>query len=309
MKSHAIWKNWGSSANCSRYKGVVPQQLTWGGLPFQVREQIRLSYAPSALLRSCRRASSIYWLREKVCSDFHWRPVDDFMQNRADSAVTQYIGREQRPILIIDDFVATPPLLVDEATKAAFRPDVRFFPGVQAPFSFDRMADMIAPHHAQLQTAFGGEEAYRPIECGFALVTTPPARLAPLQRIPHIDTTDDTRLAVLVYLSGKQFGGTAFYRHRSTGFEWLNEARLGPYNQALDKDVATHGPPKPEYISADTPLFEQIATVEPIPGRAVIYKSNSLHSGMILNAHALPHDPTTGRLTLNAFFTPGGVTD
>ncbi len=213
------------------------------------------------------------------------------------------IGNEGRPIMVVDAFVDDVSALTEMARQAAFRSDVRFFPGVQAPFCFETMAGLVERYQTRFRSVFGGHADYQPIECGFALVTTPPEHLAPLQRIPHIDTTDDTRIAVLVYLGGAEFGGTAFYRHRSTGYEWLNAARLSHYNAMLDADVAKFGPPSADYISGDTDLFEQIAAFDAQPGRAIIYKSNSLHSGKIDNAGALSADPLKGRLTLNAFFT------
>lgn len=213
------------------------------------------------------------------------------------------IGNEKRPLVIIDDFLADCAALRAEAQAAPFQPFVRFFPGVQAPFPFERMNEYLAPHSACICDAFGFDALPALIECGFALVTTPPDRLSPLQRIPHIDTTDDGRLAILAYISGQRFGGTAFYRHRSTGFEYVDRSRNDSYNRALDIDVEKFGVPPPAYITGDTDIYEKIAEVNAAPGRALIYRSNSLHSGCIKNAKGLAHDVNCGRLTLNAFMS------
>lgn len=212
-------------------------------------------------------------------------------------------GVEKRPLIVIDGFLPDADALRTEAECANFRPFVRFFPGVQAPFSFDRMREFIAPHEGLIGDAFHLAAFPRLIECGFALVTTKPSDLAPLQRIPHIDTTDPQRLAILAYISGCQFGGTAFYRHKSTGFESIDDAKVETYNRSLDLDIERHGVPAPSYIAGDTPLFDLIAKIDAKPGRAIIYNSNSLHSGHIENAHRLQSSPATGRLTLNAFLS------
>ncbi|RME68752.1 MAG: hypothetical protein D6782_00745 [Alphaproteobacteria bacterium] len=218
-----------------------------------------------------------------------------------------FMGAEKRPIIVIENFIPEPGVLLEEAKRAAFRPFVRFFPGVQAPFPFARLNTFLAPHAAHICRAFGFAQLPPTIECGFALVTTPPDKLLPLQRIPHIDTPDNDRIAVLAYISGERFGGTAFYRHKSTGFEFIDAARVAAYNTALDRDVEKHGVPAPSYICGDTGLFERIAAFDAKPGRALIYHSNSLHSGTIRNAQALSNDVAEGRLTLNAFLAPAPV--
>ncbi len=212
------------------------------------------------------------------------------------------IGNERRPVLVIEDFLTDPSAIADEASGAVFQPFVRFFPGVQAPFAFDRMIDLCAPYAKIIGETFRLTNPSSLIECGLALVTTPAAALAPLQRIPHVDTTDPDRIAVLAYVSGPQFGGTAFYRHKSTNFEYLDDRRIAKYNQSLDRDIAQRGVPEPGYISGDTEIFDLIAKFDANPGRAIIYASNSLHSGWIQNADRLSTDVSRGRLTLNAFF-------
>ena len=212
-----------------------------------------------------------------------------------------HIGLEKRPVIVIENFLPNPAALKEEAANAQFQTRVRFFPGVQAPFPFGRMEAFIDPYRSLIKNTFKIEHSLSVIECGFALVTMPPSGLLPLQRIPHIDTTDPHRLAILTYISGTQFGGTAFYRHKRTGYEYLDESRNSHYNEMLDRDVEKHGVPAANYITGDTEIFECIAKFDSKPGRAIIYASNSLHSGWIQNANNLVDDVTSGRLTLNAF--------
>ncbi len=222
----------------------------------------------------------------------------------SDNAAIHHIGAERRPVIVIENFLPDPEALRAEAESAAFQPLVRFFPGVQAPFAFERMNQFIEPHRTTISEAFENVLSFSIIECGFALVTTPPSELLPLQRIPHIDATEPHRLAILAYVSGTQFGGTAFYRHKSTGYEYLDQSRNDLYNIELDRDVEKFGVPKPEYIAGDTDIFDQIAKFDAQPGRAIIYASNSLHSGRIQDAENLSNNVACGRLTLNAFLAP-----
>ncbi len=220
-----------------------------------------------------------------------------------DNVHIHHIGRENRPVLVIDDFLPDPGLVLAQARQASFQPFVRFFPGVQAPYPFDRFSASVAPYSPIIKHALNIKQSPSVIECGLAMVTTPPEQLHPLQSIPHIDTIDPNRIAVLAYVSGERFGGTAFYRHKSTGFEAVTASRRKPYNSALDADIENHGVPERAYISDDTEIFEQIATFEAKPGRAIVYFSNSLHSGHIQHAADLTRDVTHGRLTLNAFLS------
>lgn len=225
----------------------------------------------------------------------------DTPKRASPDCVVHRIGAEERPVIVIENFLPDPRALRMEAQNAAFRSHIRFFPGIQAPFPFARMNELIAPHREIIADNFLAARSHTLIECGFALVTTPASQLMPLQRIPHIDTTDPGRLAILAYVSGMQFGGTAFYRHKSTGYEYIDQSRNSAYNSALDRDVESFGLPAAEYICSDTDIFERIAKFDAKPGRAIIYASNSLHSGWIQNSEHLSASASEGRLTLNAF--------
>jgi hypothetical protein len=136
--------------------------------------------------------------------------------------------------------------------------------------------------------------------CHFSLVTLPAEKLLFLQRIPHIDSLRSDGLATVHYLFHADWGGTAFYRHRRTGFERIDEQRRKEYFSCLEQesrgsDVADG------YIDEDTALFERIAKVEGVFNRMVVYRRNSLHSGSIDNARVPPADPVTGRLSINTF--------
>jgi hypothetical protein len=119
--------------------------------------------------------------------------------------------------------------------------------------------------------------------------------------VPHIDTHDPNQFAMVHYLCSEHYGGTSFYRHRTTGHESITDTRLEEYFRILKQEVMTGGLPKLAYINGDTSLFERIAQIEVKFNRAIIYRSNALHAGDISEALGLAKNPDDGRLTLNTF--------
>lgn len=135
------------------------------------------------------------------------------------------------------------------------------------------------------------------IEASFSIVTTPPGRLAPAQRAPHVDSTDPRYLAVMHFLGGVAGSGTAFYRQRSTGIEAVTPATLATFVAAARRESATLD----GYIHGSNAAFEEIGRVAAVPGRVLIYQGALLHSGIIPPDLPLDADPRRGRLTANLF--------
>lgn len=139
------------------------------------------------------------------------------------------------------------------------------------------------------------------ISAAFSIVTTRPAELTPIQRLPHFDGLEPERIALLHYLGGPEQGGTAFYRHRRTGFETITTARHAEYDAMLHRDVAQHGLPPPAYITGDTPFYWCIARFAARPNRALIYRGHLLHCADLPAALDFTPDPRAARLTVNTF--------
>lgn len=135
----------------------------------------------------------------------------------------------------------------------------------------------------------------------FSIVSTPPDELQLGQRIPHIDSVESTRFAMVHYLSHTDWGGTAFYRHRSTGFEAIDEGRHRTFLDRLEGEFSSQGEPPTGYIEGDTSFFERIGHVAHRFNRAVLYPSNLLHCSATGNGVTCPDDPLLGRLTVAAF--------
>ena len=211
-------------------------------------------------------------------------------------------GREAASLLVIDNFVAEPERLVKKAAMAQFTAGGRFYPGIRAkaPPSYEhflatRLQPLLAEHFG-----FASSSLSLPM-CHFSLVTTAAARLAPMQRIPHVDSLSREGFATIHYLFKGKLGGTAFYRHRATGYESLDEVRGPEYFRVLEAQSAGPDSPALNYINGDTALFEQIASADGVFNRMLVYRRNSLHSGAIDGAFVPDPNPRTGRLSINSF--------
>lgn len=212
-----------------------------------------------------------------------------------------YQGSEVRPLIAIDDFWPDPDALRQDAASLRMSAIGPHYPGVRAVVPTrvaDTMRGRIAPllsEHFAIDPAPAVSEAY------YSLLTTAPADLAPIQRLPHFDGVEPRRIAMLLFLGHGEQGGTAFYRQRATGYESIDATRLDRFKTELESGVRTHGMPEASYIAGDTPLYECIAIQPARFNRALVYAGNTLHCAYLPPTAALSDDPLAGRLTLNLF--------
>jgi hypothetical protein len=231
-----------------------------------------------------------------------WGGLSAPVTGPARDIVARRIGREGQPIVIVDGFHPAADALRDAACGAPFGPAREGYPGLRAALPPDYLAplrDTIAGIFAEV---FGCRRSVRVLDMSFSMVTTPPERLTLEQRLPHVDSVEPNRLAMVHYLGTDDLGGTAFFRHRSTGFETLDAVRAPDYLAALSAELKECGPPPPAYITDGAPLFDRIDCIEPRFNCAIFYRSALLHNGQIDAARPLSADPATGRLTATAFF-------
>lgn len=209
-------------------------------------------------------------------------------------------GDEGEPLVIIDDFSERFHALREVADSAHYAVTGPHYPGIRAQADPSYLGAQMATLKKVLTEVFECPQGAGLVECAYSLVTTRPENLTPIQRLPHFDSTDPGRFALLHYFGDETSGGTAFYRHVTTGYETITADRQAKYTSALQQDVAQHGLPSAKYY-ADGPLFERIGEVEAQPNRMVIYRGYRLHSGIIPTDKTLSIDPRQGRLTLNTF--------
>jgi hypothetical protein len=227
----------------------------------------------------------------------------DFRPHPRIAARLDRIGAESSPVLVIDNFAADPQALVDHAAALAPFPPAEqtFYPGLRAPVPMPFVQGAHAYLEASLRAAFGlGDQVVVSGGWDFSLVTRPPEALTLRQRIPHIDSTHSGNLALLLYLTPNDLGGTGFYRHRATGFETVTEDRFDRYEASLKAEVEAYGEPQ-GYICGDSPIFERIADYEPVFNRMLVYRSRNLHAASLPVGFVGDPDPRSGRLTLNLF--------
>src|SRR3954466_1734809 len=193
-------------------------------------------------------------------------------------------------------------MLVEMAAAKNYGSVASYYPGIRAKAPLPYHQLILSELRGVFSEWFGlAAGSLRMTSCHFSLITTPPAKLAPIQTIPHVDSYESHELAFVHYLFRKDFGGTAFYRHRRTNFEYIDQSRKVEYtkwvnDEAVGPDHSTLG-----YINGDTPLDEQVGKQEGIFNRLVMYRRNSLHSGCIGRDFVIDSDPRKGRLSLNGF--------
>jgi hypothetical protein len=218
------------------------------------------------------------------------------------------VGREEQPVVVVDGFLRDPDSMVrfavDEAVFAAATSD---YPGVLASVPAPYVEALLFGLDPQLRTIFGVDPAFvQVLNSFYGIVTRAPTELKLSQQVPHFDNLEPGALAVLHYFCDSSQGGTAFYRHRATGYESIDSARVSEFVTSLQgemRDAPQHGG---GYIATSNRLFEQTERIEARFNRLLVYRSRILHSGQIGPTTSLSADPRTGRLTTNTFLRFAG---
>jgi hypothetical protein len=212
------------------------------------------------------------------------------------------IGREQAPLLVIDNVLANAEGLVEIAASKYFGDVTSYYPGIRAKAPLMYQQFVLDLLRALSGEVFGLQPGtLRFTACHFSLVTTAPDKLTHLQRIPHTDSQLSSELAFIHYLFKAEHGGTAFYRHRKTGYEVVDQARKPGYLAVVEQENAGADKPEARYINGDTALYEQVSCQRGVFNRMLVYRRNSLHSGNLPDGFVPDPNPRTGRLSMNGF--------
>ncbi len=212
------------------------------------------------------------------------------------------VGHENTPVLIIDNFLRDAHWLVEFCKRNNDLSAVdNFYPGhrMVAPKLYihainNFLAELLKNIFELPQENIAGGKAL------YSLVLTPPELLEIAQCLPHVDSYLAGDLACVHYLCGSDKGGTSFYRHKKTGYEKLTSANVDSYRRSVVEEGA-FALQKKTYMNGSNCYFEQIASVDAMFNRMVVYPSNILHSGNIAPDFQFDPNPETGRLTLNSF--------
>jgi hypothetical protein len=227
------------------------------------------------------------------------------MQTRVD-----HVGHNRAPVIVVDAVWPEADALFEHA---ASRPDYGasslYYPGVRCAAPKEYARAIVDSLSTLIHDVFGMDGALAITDSVISLVTTPPEKLVPFQRVPHYDSTDPNRVALLHYLCAS--GGTSFYRHRSSGVETVTTAAEEGYIRQVNAEVRATGMPPPAYVDGDSALFERIARYDAAFNRALIYRGNMLHSVNVPPGFVPDTNPRTGRLSVNTFLLasdqPGGI--
>jgi len=231
----------------------------------------------------------------------------DFSLNPQLSVSKGYVGTGREPIIVIDNVLRNPNDMLEFSTsKVTFNQawsSSGGYPGVRAHAPQSYTSNMVYALTPIIEEVFELRDV-EPVraDCYLSLITRDPDKLAPLQRIPHIDTVDPLRIALLHYFCDESFGGTAFYKHRGTGLETISAGQEPEYLRTRDREM-TDGAPGKGYLREGNVNYEQLDVVQSCFNRLVVYRSCLLHCGVIPEDMNRSADPRTGRLTANVFIS------
>ncbi|WP_153067049.1 DUF6445 family protein [Steroidobacter cummioxidans] len=221
---------------------------------------------------------------------------------RSISVRLQHVGVERHPLMIVEDVLAAPQAMIDAACAARFYvPHHTNYPGINAPVPQSYYLTVITTLRGPIEAAFGlPSSAYLSYFGFFALATIDASDAQPIQKIPHRDSPDPNRLAMVHYLCRGSFGGTGLFRHRATGFESVDASRQAHYESTARRELAETSSERQGYIDAQTRHYELIGQSEAVFNRLIVYRSHVLHSALLADG-AGSADPAVGRLTVNGF--------
>lgn len=219
------------------------------------------------------------------------------------------IGQEQHKVIVIDNLFPFADQLVQMATHRDFAPVTgnsypgsRFLLTAETRPEWDYVDGLIECVGPLLYRTFGVRKL-KLAHASFSLMTRPPEQAHPMARIPHYDEIQKTQFALLHFLTKPSQGGTAFYRHRRTGFEKITPERKAAFHEALRTDWDAYGDPPPTFMNGNTNAYEQTAFFEGHFNRLLIYSGALLHSAQVPENFNYSSDPKKGRLTANLFVT------
>jgi hypothetical protein len=209
--------------------------------------------------------------------------VSELKFHPAASITLLSLGKEQQPLLVVDDMLLNPEVMLAWAAQGDnFVSDpTNLYPGVRKALPVDYAQLLTDFVQNQLLSVLNVKARVRVNQSVLAITNQDQASLLPIQRIPHFDSSDPKRWAMVHYLCDENFGGTGFFRHLSSGFESMTTDRQKKYQRLLEDDAVTIGLPEASYLQGGSSLFEEIYRVEAKFNRALFYPGNIFHSGLI----------------------------
>lgn len=218
------------------------------------------------------------------------------------SCRVDHVGNEKQPVLIIDNFLSDPLFLREFCVRYLTLNKVDgLYPGLRASAPENYIQLIHYYLRDSIHSIFSIDDSMvKHVKADYSMVLTPVDQLKLAQCVPHYDSLISSELAAVHYLCGSDKGGTSLYRHRETGFEYVDSSRAAIYTERLKSEISSTAYPQ-RYMNGSNQLFEQIASYEALFNRMIIYRCTSLHSGNIAPEFSFDANPRTGRLTINTF--------
>ncbi|MEJ6532534.1 DUF6445 family protein [Pseudoalteromonas lipolytica] len=218
-----------------------------------------------------------------------------------------FIAEINETVIIIDDFLHSLEPIYQFATETAyFQPfgsDGTLYPGKrdEMPAPYYRAFEQLINELLEQGIITSGENNLYLHRCKLSLVTQNADELNTLQRMPHIDSTDDKTFAAVHYLSAKEWGGTGIYKYRPDNIIKVTADNQNSVHKMI-ADTKKHSATHQGYLNETTELFEKVVNIEAKVNRLVIYKSNLLHSAALFNNKKYNNDINNSRLSISSFF-------
>ncbi|MDO3388492.1 DUF6445 family protein [Gilvimarinus sp. SDUM040013] len=213
------------------------------------------------------------------------------------------VGNGKTPVIVIDDFSDQIDALRQIANGYAhFSKATGGYPGQRAVLPSAYGGAIYNALESLIKSVYGlpSDNYGRCFHQLFSLVTNAEEDLSLLQRLPHFDTDKSSYFAVMHYLGDGDFGGTGFFRHRSSSIERVTVENKSLLTESVRREIEK-SPPAPAYVQGSCDQFDMIDSIDYQMNRLLVYPGNLLHSGLINPARDVSHSVLKGRLTANIF--------
>lgn len=199
-----------------------------------------------------------------------------FKINPDHRAYVKWLGNREIPLFCVDDIFVDPDGVRKFAFQNEFPTSQAYYPGRHQPLTpaVPGVTDFCNFIADMLSRATGKRIASTSIISDFSIITTPEERLLGLQGQPHIDGTP---MLGVIYLNDGDYGGTVFFRNRTTGsMRVLTPAEKKHYAEITQEHHQAER--KTKYIVDSDGDWEKIDVVDGIKNRMVIWPGNVFHS-------------------------------
>lgn len=213
------------------------------------------------------------------------------------------IGNEQQELVRVDAYIQGADALREDAIRRNnFAVADSFYPGVRMDITDKYIVELVRNFHGIIRDFFKLDvRRIKKAASKYSIVTHSPEDLKLMQRIPHFDAPSKNSLAMIHYLCDAPDSGTSMYRHRETGYEYIDLNRSKKYIKNLEQQFNNPSLHPSGYIHGSNEHFEEIVSHKALFNRLLMYRGSSLHSGIIKPNYNFDPSPETGRLTVTSF--------